>query len=66
MSKEDILNRMINDRVAFDINKIEIDKNLKKYSLNNFLEYCYDNRKKILSLNNVKIIQDVPLEDEYL
>ena len=65
-SKEDILNRMINDRVAFDINKIEIDKNLKKYSLNKFLEYCYDNRKKILSLNNVKIIQDVPLEDEYL
>ncbi len=64
--KEDILNRMIKDRVAFDITKYEIDKSLKKFSLNKFLEYCYDNRNEILSLQNIKVIQDVPLEDEYL
>ena len=64
--KEDILNRMIKDRVAFDITKYEIDKSLKKFSLNKFLEYCYDNRNEILNLQNIKVIQDVPLEDEYL
>ena len=66
IDKEELLNRMISDHVAFDINKIEIDKSLKKYSLNKFLEYCYDNRNKILSLDNIRIIQDVTLEDEYL
>ena len=64
--KEDTLNIMIKDRVAFDITKYEIDKSLKKFSLNKFLEYCYDNRNEILSLQNIKVIQDVPLEDEYL
>ena len=64
--KEDILNRMIKDHVAFDITKYEIDRSIKKYSLKKFLEYCYENRNKILSLSNIKIIKDVPLEDEYL
>jgi len=64
--KEDILNRMIKDHVAFDITKYEIDKSIKKFSLNKFLEYCYDNRNTILSLQNIKVIKDIPLEDEYL
>ena len=37
--KEAILNRMITDRIAFDITKYDIDKSLKKLSLKQFLEY---------------------------
>lgn len=61
--KERILNRMIQDRIAFDITKYDIDKSLKKLSLRQFLEYCYKNRNKILSLSNIKLIKDIE-EDE--
>ena len=61
--KEAILNRMITDRIAFDITKYDIDKSLKKLSLKQFLEYCYKNRNKILSLSNIKLIKDIE-EDE--
>ena len=61
--KERILNRMIQDRIAFDITKYDIDKSLKKLSLKQFLEYCYKNRNKILSLSNIKLIKDIE-EDE--
>ena len=61
--KEAMLNRMIQDRIAFDITKYDIDKSLKKLSLKQFLEYCYKNRNKILSLSNIKLIKDIE-EDE--
>ena len=60
--KERILNRMIQDRIAFDITKYDIDKSLKKLSLKQFLEYCYKNRNKILSLSNIKLIKDIEEE----
>ena len=60
--KEAILNRMITDRIAFDITKYDIDKSLKKLSLKQFLEYCYKNRNKILSLSNIKLIKDIEEE----
>ena len=60
--KEAMLNRMIQDRIAFDITKYDIDKSLKKLSLKQFLEYCYKNRNKILSLSNIKLIKDIEEE----
>ena len=45
------------------LDKINKPDDLKKLSLKQFLEYCYKNRNKILSLSNIKLIKDIE-EDE--
>lgn len=52
-TKEDLLNRMIEDKIAFDASKYPIDKNMKKMSLDEFINFCIKNNKHILKLGNV-------------
>lgn len=61
--KETILNKMIDDRIGFDLDKYPIDKNIKKLNLNQFIEFCTKNSRHILKLNNImKIEQDEEIE----
>ena len=59
--KEKILNKMIEDRIGFDLDKYPLDKNMKKLSIKSFTEYCIKNSRNILKLNNIMRIEQ---EDE--
>lgn len=59
--KEKVLNKMIDDRIGFDLDKYPIDKNMKKLNIKTFTEYCIKNSKNILKLNNIMHIEK---EDE--
>ncbi len=62
-NKEDMLNRMIEDKIAFDIDYYPIDKNMKKMNLTKFIDFCIKNNKHILKLGNVlKIEQEEEIE----
>lgn len=53
IDKESLLNKMINDRIGFDLEKYPIDKNIKKLNIETFTEFCIKNNKRILKLNNI-------------
>ena len=55
--KETILNKMIDDRVGFDLDKYPIDKNMKKLNLSQFIDFCAKNSLNILKLNNIMRIE---------
>lgn len=56
-SKEDLLSRMIEDKIVFDASKYPIDKNMKKMNLEEFIRFCIKNNKHILKLGNVLKIE---------
>lgn len=61
--KERILNKMIDDKVGFDLEKYPLDRSLKKMNLVVFTEYCIKNSKNILKLNNIiKIEKEEEIE----
>jgi len=57
VDKERMLNKMIDDKVAFDIEKYPLDRSLKKMNLKVFTEYCIKNSKNILKLTNIMKIE---------
>ena len=59
--KETILDKMIEDKIGFDLDKYPLDRGLKKMNLRVFTEYCIKNSKNILKLNNIMKIEK---EDE--
>ena len=56
--KQDILNKMIADKVDFDLDKYPIDRNIKKLNLQQFIDFCIKNNKHILKLNNIMKIEN--------
>ncbi len=56
-TKEELLNRMIEDKIAFDIENYPIDKNMKKMNIEDFMNFCIKNNKHILKLRNVLKIE---------
>lgn len=58
-TKEDLLSRMIEDKIVFDASKYPIDKNMKKMNLEEFTKFCIKNNKHILKLGNVLKIEAV-------
>ena len=52
-SKEDLVSKMVEDKIAFDIDHYPIDKNMKKMNLTEFINFCIKNNKHILKLGNV-------------
>ncbi len=61
VEKNNLLNKMINDKIGFDLEKYPIDKKLSKMNIINFIEYCIKNSRHILKLNNIMKIEK---EDE--
>jgi hypothetical protein len=53
VDKEKLLNKMIDDKIGFDLEKYPIDRSLKKMNLKVFTEYCIKNSRNILKLNNI-------------
>lgn len=56
-TKEELINKMIEDKIAFDIQNYPIDKNMKKMNLTEFIDFCIKNNKHILKLGNVLKIE---------
>ena len=56
-NKEALINKMIEDKIAFDIEHYPIDKNMKKMSLTEFIDFCIKNNRHILKLGNVLRIE---------
>lgn len=62
-TREDILSKMMEDKIAFDMDRYPIDKKMKKISLDEFISFCVKNSKHILKLGNVlKIEQEEEIE----
>ena len=52
-----MLNKMIDDKIGFDIEKYPLDRSLRKMNLKVFMEYCIKNSRNILKLNNIMKIE---------
>lgn len=57
-SKEDLISKMIEDKIAFDIDYYPIDKKMKKLSLTDFIDFCVKNNRHILKLSHVLKIEE--------
>ncbi len=57
VDKEKLLNKMIDDKIGFDIEKYPVDRSLKKMNLKVFTEYCIKNSRNILKLKNIMKIE---------
>lgn len=56
-TKESLINKMIEDKIAFDMERYPIDKNMKKMNLTEFINFCIKNNRHILKLGNVLKIE---------
>lgn len=54
--KEDFPRYMMRDRITFEIDRYVVDQNLKKMNLSEFIEFCINNQKRIVRINNLEII----------
>ena len=54
--KEELVSFMMRDCMPFDIDKYPIDKRLKKMNFYEFIDYCCDNEKDIIRLNEIEKI----------
>lgn len=62
-TKEAILDKMMEDKIAFDMDRYPLDKKIKKITLEEFISFCVKNSKHILKLGNVlKIEQEEEIE----
>lgn len=56
VGEDDVVSYMMRDKIAFDVETYHVDKRLKKLDLRGFIEYCIENRQKIISINQLEII----------
>ena len=55
ISKEDMLNYMMRDNICFDVDNYNYDKKLSKMDLFSFIDYCVNNQKNILKIEEIEI-----------
>ena len=55
VNKEDMLNYMMRDKIAFDADYYEYDKTLKKMDLFKFIDYCVINQRNILKIDELDL-----------
>ena len=55
-SKDDMMNFMMRDKIAFDIDKYPYEKELKKKDLLEFIDFCIRNQKYIVKIHELEII----------
>ena len=53
VDKEDLVGYMMRDKIAFDIDTIRIEKDLKEIDLYGFIDFCCKNQKYILKTYNL-------------
>ncbi len=54
--KEDMMNFMMRDKIAFDIDKYPYEKELKKKDILGFIDFCIRNQKYIVKIHQLEII----------
>lgn len=54
--KEELVTYMMRDKIAFDIDKYQIERGLRKIDLFGFIDFCCKNQKYIIRLNDLNII----------
>lgn len=54
--KEEMMNLMMRDKIAFDIDKYPYEKELKKKDLLEFVDFCIRNQKYIVKIHELEII----------
>ena len=55
-SKEDILNRMMEDKIIFELDKYTFERGLATVDLKTFINFCIKNQKHILKIKELEII----------
>lgn len=53
--KEDFPRYMMRDGIPFEIDGYQVDKNMKKMNLIEFIEFCIRNQKSIIRINHLEI-----------
>lgn len=56
VSKEEMLNYMMRDKIAFDLDKYAYEKQLKKMDLFQFINFCIRNQRHIIKISQLEII----------
>lgn len=56
VKKEEMLNYMMRDKIAFDLDKYTYEKQLSKVDLYTFIDFCIKNQKFIVKINELEII----------
>lgn len=54
--REELVSYMMRDRLPFDIDKYPIEKGLRNVDLFGFMDFCCNNQKYIIRLNNLETI----------
>ncbi len=57
IKKEDFTSYMMRDKIAFEVDNYEYDKNLKKANLREFVDFCIENQKTILKYFRPQMIE---------
>lgn len=55
-SKEEILNRMLEDKIVFELDKYTFERQLATVDLKAFIDFCIKNQRHILKINELEII----------
>lgn len=55
-SKEEILNRMMEDKIIFELDKYTYERGLATVDLKTFIDFCIKNQKYILKISELEII----------
>lgn len=55
-SKEEILNRMMEDKIIFELDKYTFERGLGTVDLKTFINFCIKNQKHILKIKELEII----------
>ena len=55
-SKEEILNRMMEDKIIFELDKYTFERQLSTVVLKTFINFCIKNQKHILKIKELEII----------
>ena len=55
-SKEEILNRMLKDKIIFELDKYTFERQLATVDLKTFIDFCIKNQRYILKISELEII----------
>lgn len=56
ISKEEMPKYMNRDKIAFDVNKFPYDKDLKNLDITDFIDFCIQNKKRIIREEQLELI----------
>ena len=55
-TKEEMLEYMMRDKIAFEIDKYTFERQLKNVDLKEFISFCIRNQRHIIKIKEIEII----------